>query len=395
MCFKNKFNIYHLYALSALFSFFWFSITPALVIYLVKNLDASYFYTGFIAGIGYISYVSSTYYLGKKVDDLGAGVVMKVAFMLLLVSIIILLIFGTEKLIFLFSSILFGFARSAYRSANNVLIKHISINVTSSFVSSYTIYNAFSCFGALVGTFFVGFLDIRLLFLFNLIIIIVSLVFIKIPSFSKKEVFVSKQKLSLILSQPWVINLLLVQTIFSISYSQIFSSLPMILSHSSSKNLTYGLIVALNSTLVIIFSPFLKRMLSRLSFLHVSYFGFMAIFVATLCLVLSYSIYSLLTFIVFFTFGEIALFPIFSLLISENVNINDQGKYYGVMNLSFIGSFAGSFVGGIFLTYRLDSILWITIMLLIPVSMYLMTRIFKQINNLSRIGSQNDVLCSL
>jgi len=365
----KKKPIFLVYILSFLFSLGWFASTPFFAIYLINIMKASPAYIGFSLSISYIFYMLSSFKTGQWVDRYSPELILKVSCVMLAVVFLWLYI-DLNTVSFLIANMLFGILRSAYRSASNVMLTHYAgDNSHKAYNTLYAIFNVGVALATIIGALF-AYMHSHFVFLYCVVMFLLMLV-VSMPLKGQSKLFVSVESGSFfqLFRVPFMLWLLLSGIIYFSVYSQINTTLPMLLHVSQgSLSFAYAKLLLINAILIVVFQ-YPIRLINKYTSFAIS--GFLGCIVTAISLVIIGStgnIYWLYLAMVFFTFGEALLMPLFNTIIAKKSPKKTRGRYFGFFNLSYLGGFLGPAIGGLFFQIHWFSLFYYLLALLILLS---------------------------
>lgn len=400
---KEKDKIIRLIIINVLLTFALFISFPIENLYFLDRFNLSAESIGFISGIVAITILCFSLFIGTFTTFYGYLKSMKLGILFIVFAFLIM---GFAKSIqeYCIGLLLIGMGKAAFDNAIKLSIVKLSSKeeIEKYFRLRYLLQNVGAGIGSFLSiyiyksTFNYTFIITSLL-LFLTFVILIGFTYKKDVYKSKekeeKKVDVKKSKQNLLENILILKDRKLLMWIFSglfviIAYGAYEEMTPIITADSSISRPSFGLLLAINSIVVIVaqvfifakqsfFKNFVKR-LNNLKLKTASNLGFLFLAVGFMFLSVEFFSYVMtITGVILFSIGESILFPCFDISMEKIAPKEKSASYYGVGEIKSIGFFIGPVLGGIILGKINQSTLFIFCALCIIISMIIFNLLEK------------------
>lgn len=334
----------------------YYSSLPFLAIYLKRLFDLSAINIAVIIISGPICSSLAGVLFGKYCDRHDKNKILLICLCLSVLSYLTITMKQTVIYFLLFNCVV-GF----FRGLSDMLFKACFAlwfsNKAHAFGWRALIINLSAALGAIIGYFYANKGEMSL-FIFCAVLQGLAVIILRnvLPrNISKVEPPVNQSWSVLNVREDKAFIYLLIAIILAVAcYSQLDSSLPVILEEKiTSGTRVFFILLVTNALTAILLQPIVSMFLDKCDWRRAIQYGFMCFLISFLIPVFTFITPALIFMVILFTAAELIVFQAGYIAIDEMSPNHSKSEYYGIANLDTLGSFLGPLIGcGIYQLYN-------------------------------------------
>jgi len=332
-----------------------FVIVPFFFIHLSGNTETGIYWAGILFGALSLSASMFSPLGGFIADRVGYRACVSIS---LITTTLSFMLIGrsTSVIVFAFLCVLLGLSRALFEPASQALLvqqapDHIK---NLSFSHRYIAINAGAAIGPIIGVMISksGLISVfdagAILFTVPAVTTLIIMSPARRLKKDKKKFRIAAILQTLTIHQN--IAILLMASILShVFFSQLFSTIAIVLTHEPKGDVLYGHLLTANAVLVIIFQIMIGNAASGQGDRRALFFGTTLFALSCAWPLLFSGVPSYILFILCFSIGEMFIFPTVSVVFSKMATENNHATLMGIVSFSSLGAAIGPFLGSVVL----------------------------------------------